>query len=269
MSESSRFRVLLAVPGEGSGSRLEQACRTNNWEVTQVSASRQALKALEKKRGSAFHLFMADTRLKNFDILQVFTRARQLSPATRRLLIMEELPGQNETAFLLQAINDTRIDAVIPADISHEEQMRIAVACLEAALQDEKRTRMEEVTASQNKQMFKIAQRLKKKEAGLKERVTALKKERIRLSTKLQEAFQQKKDPSNLGRRMDAFDIPITVQALTRQFSLLARVAEIMFQHIAVDVDIEPLDILLGRLFSPDAGGKRHNHLGAGYGPRS
>ncbi len=251
MSDAGHYKILSAVPEDESGLRLDRTCRANNWSVTRVTSPQMVMEALEDT--NSYHLFIADTRLKNFDVIDVLIQSRHLSPVTRRLLIIEKVLEKSKGERLLKAVNDARVNGLIPAGHAHEELVRQAGICLEAASKEQKRARLEEATSYQNKQMFKIAQRLKNKEAGLKERVQALKKERIRISSRLQAAFQQKKDPSSLGSRMDAYAIPVTAEALSRQFSQLARSADILFQNIAMDIDIEPLDILLGRLFDPDS----------------
>ena len=104
------------------------------------------------------------------------------------------------------------------------------------------------MTTYQNKQMFGIAQRLKKKDQGLKDRIQALQKQREQQSTELDAACRRKENPVTFAARIDTYDIPLTAQALSEQFKQLARSAQILFQHIAHDKEIESLDLILGRL---------------------
>ncbi len=251
-TKSDFFRILIAAPKDDPVNGLARTCREREWEATRVFTPQAALEALGDKTPCAYHLFIADTRLEDFDAVRTFIRARRASPLTRRLLIIEEIPADTAAGLLIKAVNEARIDVLLPAGVSDEELARKVFTCLETASQAQKQIRLEQITSYQNKQMFGIAQRLKKKSSALNDRILDLKKERARINTKLHAAFQQKKDPSDFAGRMDAYGMPVTARALSRQFTQLARWTELFFQQIVVDADIEPLNICLGKILSSD-----------------
>ena len=157
------------------------------WDVFCHEVSRDALDMLEQSKEYLFALFISSYKLPKMEGDDILEKVKSISPVTRRMLIV---PFER-TDILINAVNKAEIHACITFPFKDEDLVAQAANCFKQFKTDIKRQRLKRVTAHQNKQMFKIAQKLKKKDGTSKELVEMKKAKKLALISKLEKAENQ------------------------------------------------------------------------------
>lgn len=135
------------------------------WDVFCHEATQDALDMLEQSKEYLFALFISNFKLPGMEGTDILEKVKSVSPVTRRMLIVPS----DRADILINAVNKAEIHACITFPFRDEDLVAQAANCFKQFKTVLKRQRLKRVTAHQNKQMLKIAQKLKKKDEANKE----------------------------------------------------------------------------------------------------
>ncbi|WDP92591.1 MAG: DUF342 domain-containing protein [Desulfobacter sp.] len=230
MTDSDRPKILILEDNAATSDRVMQILEERGWEAVCEHVSKSALERLEQAMpDSPFHLLISNFRLPKMEGDDILKQAKAISPMTRRVLTVPS----DQPDMVIRAINKAEIHACIVTPATDQELVDRVKCCIEAFDKEMKQEKLRRVVTHQNKQLFVIAQRLKKKAKICKERISSRKKEKLRLTTVLAEANRQEKDPVTLDQRIKARNIEIAPGPLNRDFQILFEFIRVLFDRIA------------------------------------
>ncbi len=154
------------------------------WDVFCEETSHNALNTLEQSKEYLFALFISNFKLPEMEGDDILEKVKSISPVTRRMLIVPF----DRTDILINAVNKAEIHACITFPFKDEDLVAQAANCFKQFKAALKRQRLKRVTAHQNKQMLKIAQKLKKKDDAYKELIEGKKLKKQMLISKLEKS---------------------------------------------------------------------------------
>ncbi|MDD9303899.1 MAG: DUF342 domain-containing protein [Desulfobacter sp.] len=228
-------RILILEADEAVKNNTRQLLEERGWDVVCETVSKDALDRLEQAGTSFFHLFISSFKLPKMEGDDILEKARALSPLTQRMLMVPS----DQSEMVIRAINKAEINACIVTPASDQDLLSQVESSLRRFAKDIKNERLKRVIAHQNKQMFIVAQRLKKKNALCQARIKNKTADKIKLGSKLSQAKKQRKDPVTLVERIDFFGIPITPQTLMDEFEKLAGHTRELFVKAAAQKDLD------------------------------
>ncbi len=152
------------------------------WDVFCEETPHNALNMLEQSKEYLFALFISNCKLPEMEGDDILEKVKSISPVTRRMLIVPF----DRTDILISAVNKAEIHACITFPFKDEDLIAQAGNCFKQFKAVLKRQRLKRVTAHQNKQMLKIAQKLKKKDDAYKELIDGKKTKKLMLISKLE-----------------------------------------------------------------------------------
>ncbi len=261
MAESSAPKILMLEANEASRQKTRKILEDQGWEVLCEEVSKLALTRLKQSLASPFHLFISNFKLPKMEGDDILTLARSISPMTQRMLMVPS----DQSDMVIRAINKAEIHACIVTPASDRDLIDKVKSCIDQFEREMKHKRLKRVITHQNRQMFTIAQRLKKKNRLCREKIDTRIAEKVRLSTALRQANRQKKDPATLADRIRTHDIPITPKSLDAQFQKLAGLTRSLFDRAAGQAGLEPQFPGIGQIIaarnSPKASQTGHAEL--------
>lgn len=234
MTEPGRARILILEADQAVADRLVQILENQDWEVVCHGVSKAALAALELSKDTPFDLFISNYKLPKMAGDEVLTAARRISPLTRRMLL---LPS-DQCDLLIRAINQAEIHACLVTPASDQDLVNHVKACLGAFKKIRKLEKLKRVTVHQNKQMFGIAQKLKKKDALNQGQISEKKAELLVLRSRLKKSGST---PLTLDQRITDLGISMTPAALQAEFTHLAGAARQILDRAAAQAGIAPV----------------------------
>lgn len=157
------------------------------WDVCCEETSNNALNMLEQSKEYLFALFISNFKLPEMEGDDILEKVKSISPVTRRMLIVPF----DRTDILINAVNKAKIHACITFPFRDEDLVAQAGNCFKQFKATLKRQRLKRVTTHQNKQMLKIAQKLKKKDDAYKELIDGKKLKKLMLTSKLEKVKNQ------------------------------------------------------------------------------
>jgi len=159
----------------------------------------------------------------------------------------------DRTDILINAVNKAEIHACITFPFKDEDLVAQAANCFKQFKTVLKRQHLKRVTAHQNKQMFKIAQKLKKKDAANKELVDLKKAKKLSLVSKLgkmEKQYAPDKDIS-LSDLLGKKRVTPSPEAFKNEFLLTFHTLKDMFDKVALHRQSEPLSLELKDILAP------------------
>ena len=228
MSETARPKILLLESDDTLAARIIDLLEAKDWEVVRLKASKEALLLLEKSKQTPFDLFVSSYQLPRMAGDDVLKEARTISPLTQRMLLVPE----NQAELVIRAINKAEINACIVTPSTDQDLISKIGSCLQAFRKNRKIQRLKRVTVHQNKQMFQIAQKLKKKDKLFQESISEKKAEILLLRSQLKNAGPEKK-PASLAQRIRDLEIDLTPGALKNEFLSLTDYVLALFESAA------------------------------------
>ncbi|MCG8616556.1 MAG: FapA family protein, partial [Desulfobacterales bacterium] len=238
MTDTPISEILVLDADEAQGLRVVQILEEQGWNVTYEKASEAALARLEAAGKNPFHLFVTNYKLPRMEGDDILKTARTLSPLTQRMLMVPS----NEADLVIRAINKAEINACIVTPASDRDLLDRVKACLKRFRQIMKHEQLKRVTVHQNRQMFQMARRLKKKDQWCQDQISEKKAEKLLLRSSLRKAARTAEAPDTLSGRIDRYDIPMDPQALESEFLKLADFAYALFCSAATKTGLEKPD---------------------------
>ncbi len=140
-------------------SRIHSILTENGFTVNSFSTAAEALAELKTSPSYALVISSyAMPKMKGDDILK---QARKIAPDTRRILIAEA----SELQTLVNAINVAKIHACLTLPLQEPHVLSLVSHCCTQYETLQKQKNLLQLTHRQNKQLFQLASRLKKKQA--------------------------------------------------------------------------------------------------------
>jgi hypothetical protein len=211
------------------------------WDVFCHEVSRDALDMLEQSKDYLFALFISSYKLPKMEGNDILEKVKSISPVTRRMLIV---PFER-TDILISAVNKAEIHACITFPFKDEDLVAQAANCFKQFKTNLKRQRLKRVTAHQNKQMFRIAQKLKKKDEANKELVEMKKAKKLALISKLGKAENQYAPDINisLSEALEKKGVTTSPEAFKKEFLLTFQTLKTFFDKVALRRQTPPLSL--------------------------
>lgn len=241
MSEHQPPRILVFEPNETLGLHIQTLLAGQGWNILWEKEVTPALDQLDRSKETPFHLFLTSFQSLTPEGENIFKKARSLSPLTQRMFML----GPDRPELAVKAINKGGINACILLPLVDEELIRLIQNCLAQFHLAMKGRQIKRTTANQNKQMFEIAQKLKKKAETTQENIEEKKAKLQLLRTRLKPSLNKKGDHEGptLANKMDQNKIPGTVQAFQQEFFFLCTQIKNLFDEIAAKTGLEALDL--------------------------
>jgi len=201
--------------------------------------SKQALQQLEASKAAPFNLFISSFKLPKMEGDDILKNAKIISPMTQRMLMVPE----NEPDMVIRAINKGGINSCIVFPFTDEDLINQAKNCLAQFGMVMKRRQLKRVTAHQNRQMFQIAQKLKKKTQTSKELIAEKKAKKLMLGSNLRKALKGSGPCGEytLGDRMDQNKVLAAPEAFQSQFIMLCNYIKAVFDNAASKIGLDPV----------------------------
>ena len=235
MTQSKKPRILILEANESLAARAIDLLEDQGWEVNWEQVSKKALDQLEESKASPFHLFISNFKLPKMEGDDILKNAKAISPLTQRMLMV---PSTN-TEMVIRAINKAEINACITTPSTDQDLINQTQACLNQFNQAMKHEQLKRVTIHQNKQMFQIAQRLKKKDKICQEKISEKKAEKLLRRSKLRKAKTKKQKNLSLSDRLQLHEISMDPEALGQEFAKLADYIQAIFGSTAAKTGLE------------------------------
>ncbi|MBU1582631.1 MAG: response regulator, partial [Proteobacteria bacterium] len=175
MTEKKKPKVIVLENNDDIRQRVESILSKEGWEVTCEQTSKNALHLLGQDKQWLFALFISNFKLPKMEGDDILQTVKSISPLTQRMLLVPA----DKPDTLINAINKAAINACITLPFNDQDLVDQARICFKQFKHAIKRQQLKRVTGHQNKQMFKIAQNLKKKEIAYKHLIDEKKTQRV------------------------------------------------------------------------------------------
>nr|NJM04446.1 DUF342 domain-containing protein [Desulfobacula sp.] len=211
------------------------------WDVFCHQASRDALDMLEQSKEYLFALFISNFKLPKMEGDDILEKVKSISPVTRRMLIVPF----DRADILINAVNKAEIHACITFPFKDEDLVAQAGNCFKQFKTVLKRQRLKRVTTHQNKQMLKIAQKLKKKDEINKELIDLKKAKKLTLTARLGKTTHLHKldQQAGLSSVLEKKGIPASPETFKNEFLLIFHIFKDLFDKIALRRQSGPLSM--------------------------
>ncbi|WP_022667584.1 flagellar assembly protein A [Desulfospira joergensenii] len=231
MSEKKKPRLLILEKDEQIRTHARDILEQAGWDVLCKDVSKEALIELKKSKASPFALFISSYKLPLMEGDDIMQKAKAISPMTQRMLMVPA----DQTDILISAINKAGIHACITYPFMDTDLVDQARTCLQQFLGSMKRKQLKRVTVHQNKQMFQIAQKLRKKDGLLKNLINEKKAKKRLLQTDLPKGIR------TLSARLEQHDIPMTCESFEAEFVRLKDHIRDGFNKAASKAGLDPV----------------------------
>ena len=158
-------KLILLESNDAVREHASAILTSEGWDVFSERVTQEALDRLEQSREYLFALFISNFKLHKIEGDNILQKVKSISPLTRRMLLVPS----DRADMLIGAINKAEINACITFPFKDEDLIHQAGNCLKQFKLSLKRQRLKRVTTHQNKQMLRIAQKLKKKDDAYRE----------------------------------------------------------------------------------------------------
>ncbi len=159
ISQENFHKILVIESTPALRSRIQSLLTESGFTVNSFSTAAEALAELKKSPSYALVLSSyAMPKMRGDDILK---QARQIAPDTQRILIAEA----SELQTLVNAINVANIHACLTLPLQEQDVLSQVNHCCEQYETIQKQKNLLQLTHRQNKQLFQLAGKLKKKQA--------------------------------------------------------------------------------------------------------
>lgn len=251
MTDPPKPKVLILESNESISDHAKTILTQEGFEVHCETVSKQALLRLEESKDSPFDLFIASFKLPKMAGDDIHKHAKTISPMTQRILMVPA----DEPDMVIRAINKGGIHSCIIYPFQDEDLVNQAKNCLVQFRRSMKRQQLKRVTTHQNQQLFKIAQKLKKKDEGCQKLIAEKKAKKLMRNSALRKALQQKAPDKDftLVKRIEQNDIPVTPDGLGGEFLMLCDYIKALFDVSASKVNLDPVVLDLHALISKES----------------
>lgn len=246
MLEKKRPRVILLESTDIIQQSAALVLSKEGWDVTCETESKSALNTL-KNADKPYALFIANYRLPKMEGDDILGYVKKISPLTQRMLMVSE----NEPEILISAINKAEIHACITAPFQEEDLVQQSRVCFSQFKRAIKRKRLKNVTVHQNKQLYKVAQKLQKKEDLFQKKIEKTKAYRLKLKSRRRDARQKNKLQSGitLPELIEHKQLPLDAESFAKEFLLVSKTVQSAMNTIARKNGFDPFDLDWDEIF--------------------
>lgn len=234
MTEQTGPRILLLEADDPLAHRIIQLLEDKDWEVIRQKVSKDALLLLEKTKQSPLDLFISSYQLPKMSGDDVLKASKTISPLTQRMLLVPS----NQSDLVIRAINKAEINACLVTPSSDQDLISQVSTCLQAFAKNRKIQRLKRVTVHQNKQMFQIAQKLKKKDKIFQDNISEKKAEILLLRSRLKNNAAGQ-EPTTLAQRVLNLGIAMEPRTLRREFFSITEYIQALFDSGAAKAGVD------------------------------
>lgn len=209
------------------------------WDVTCEKTFRDALIRLNESKKNPYALFISDSNLPvSAEGEDILSTVRTVSPLTQRM-IMLPFDGPD---ILINAINKSKVNACITVPFEAEDLESLSKNCFTKFRYTVKKEQLKRVTAHQNRQMFHIAKKLKKKSNAYKQRIEEKKARILKLNSKKRriETKIGLTSELTLSRLVDKKGIQAGPGSFKKEFLFLCDVIKTLFSPLIHKHHIDP-----------------------------
>ena len=164
MTEPPKPKILILEGNETIRDHARNILAKEGWDVHCENVSKQALLLLKGSKSSPFNLFISSFKLPKMEGDDILKNAKAISPMTQRMLMVPA----DKPDMVIRAINKGGINSCIIYPFKDEDLVNQAKNCLVQFRVSMEYQKLKMVTARQNKQLFQIAKKLKKKTRPVK-----------------------------------------------------------------------------------------------------
>ncbi len=210
--------------------------------------SKNALHRLKQSKQGPFALFISSYKLPKMEGDDILQQVKSISPLTQRMLMI----SAQEPDILINAINKAEINACINTPFKEEDLLYQSRICFQQFKREVKRQRLKRITTHQNKQMFKIARRLKKKDRAYQTHIEKIKTHVLKLKSKKREVINSSKINSHisLSAILDHKNINPTPENLNTEFLTIYQMIQSLFGKVAEQNNADPVHLNLDNILS-------------------
>ncbi len=240
-------RLLILEPNTGISSPATDALEPLGWRISSRSRAKEALSLLgDTARERPFTLFIIDFSLDTAAVDQVLKTARQVSPLTQRMLMVNgETPGTEaqQISTLLSAINRAGINACMTQPFTPEDIRSQAATCLKHHRAMIKRLHLKGFTRNQNQKLFHLARRLERREDQLTRNIEAKQRQIQRLRAAPGSAQERPGPLHLLEKRLATDPEPLCRERLQEEYQHLNAYVARFFNRLARDMDLKQVSL--------------------------
>ncbi len=246
MSESQKPKLIILESNESISNHARKVLTRAGWDVQCENVSKSALLQLEESKSRPFNLFISSFKLPKMEGDDILKNARAISPMTQRMLVVPA----DESDMVIRAINKGGINSCIIYPFQDEDLVNQAKDCLVQFQLSMKHQQLKRITSHQNKQLFQIAQKLKKKDDACQQLIADKKAIKFKLGSSLRNALKQKEQNRELtlGEMIDQKEIPVTPESFQGEFLILCDYIKALFDATASKTKLDPVVLNLQSL---------------------
>lgn len=179
MTEKNKPKALILETAKETRELADKVLTSEGWETYCEISPGEALKIISRPLKTPFVLFICNHKLPGMDGDDVLRKIREVSPLTQRMLFVPA----GDPAALITAIHKAKIHACITIPFEGKDLAAHSKECFKRFVLARKREKFKQVTLQQNRQMAKIAEKLKLKDANNKKIIEKKKLEIIKLKS--------------------------------------------------------------------------------------
>lgn len=217
------------------------------WDVHCENVSKTALQRLEESKNTPFNLFISNFKLPKMEGDDIHKHAKAISPMTQRMLMVPA----DEPDMVIRAINKGGINSCIIYPFQDEDLINQTKHCLAQFQRAMKRLQLKRITRHQNKQLFQIAHKMKKKGETCQKLIDGKKTKILMHRSNLRKALKLKDQNITLGDRIGQNKSPVTPESLEGEFFILCDYIKALFNSIASKTNLDPVVLNLQSLILP------------------
>ncbi len=247
-------KVIILESNDSVRSHTEQILSNAGWDVTCENVSKHALETLSQSKKRLFALFISNFKLPKMEGDDILQKVKSISPLTQRMFMVPS----DESDSLISAINKAEIHACITTPYKDDDLILQAKNCYQDFKHALKKAQLKRVTGHQNKQMFKIAQKLKKKDATYKQQIDEKKVKIVKMRTnkRKRQNTHNLKTNINVSSLIERKGIQAEPSAYLNEFKALSILIKESFHTLSTALKFDPLDLRVEKILSKgkDAG---------------
>lgn len=248
MTGIKRPKVILLESDDTVRKHAESILTKQGWTVTCEQVSQEALNTLEQSKNSPFALFISNFKLPKMEGDDILQKVKSISPLTQRMLIVPA----DKADEAISAINKAEINACITSPFKEEDLINQTRSCFRQFVHSLKRQQLKRVTEHQNKQMFKIAQKLKKKDDLFRQLIDEKKAQKLMLKSKKRKIENENLLNTNasLSNLMETKGIEPTPEIFKKEFITVCNIIKDLFDQVATRCKSAPVSLNLEKILN-------------------
>jgi uncharacterized protein (DUF342 family)/DNA-binding response OmpR family regulator len=250
VTQKKKPKVIILESNDTVREHVESILSKAGWDVTCEQVSKDALNTLGQSKETLFALFISNFRLPKMEGDDILQKVKSISPLTQRMLVV---PADRPDT-LISAINKAKINACIISPFNDEDLISQTKNCFKQFKHELKRQRLQRVTVHQNKQMFKIAQKLKKKDAAYEHLIDEKKVQKLMLKSKKRTLENESALDTDISlySLIEHKEIPPAPDMFNKEFICICKTIQNSFDQVAGKHHSDPVKLNFGKILNSD-----------------